>query len=551
MSFRKLCFAIIPLLVLAEFSFSQIVIPPSEAFGDQLIIGYVGKPIQQLNPYEIDNLTEKQITRLIFGDGLIQQPDRFGQSPPLVEVFHYPGASKVHGLEWSYTLRRNINFQNGVPLRNTDVKFTFDMLKRWGGHILNRTLDFSNIRSIETSGDLEVRFILKQRDNSFDKKLSDIPILSRDYYHEIDEQGFSLLNKKRPLGYGPFRFESTNNDEIILVSHPHYVFGSPFLNRVLFKFYDNEQKMIDGFIQGEVDLIEISDRVSAERLYQILKNESRIFPAPRPEKKVYFLLFNVNNYPFQERDVRAAVRGAINPVEFVDRLIDQKGRLAYSIVDYTNPAFFKELPRETYDPELSMEILRKNGWQISRSRGTLEKNGNELSFELIFEKNSYLEESIARALKINLAEIGINMQPRPVSYLEKKALLEQNKFTAVLDHYSYYESDTYSGVKQFYFDVLKKPAPDINYSSPVIDNLFDKADSNPDQRQALMQRFQIFLHRDVPAVFLYFDDDIIYAVKNRFRNVRVSFTSDKSFYHRLNPLENWYVPKPLQKYQVW
>ena len=81
-----------------------------------------------------------------------------------------------------------------------------------------------------------------------------------------------------------------STSEIILSSHPHFVFDSPFLNRIVFKFFDNEQQLIDNFIQGNVDFIEVKDLVTAQRLHQILRERIKIFSTPRPEKKVYFLV---------------------------------------------------------------------------------------------------------------------------------------------------------------------------------------------------------------------------------------------------------------------
>ncbi len=541
------------LLLLAALSpaFSQIISPPSEAFGDQLVIGHVGNPPDYFNPYGIDDIFNQQITRLIFGNGLIQNADRFNQPPPLVDRFIFPGSNKTQGYIWKYVLSRNINYQNGISLRNSDVQFTYNMLNIWGGHILNRKIDFSNIKSIDISGDLEVQFTLKKKDENFDQYLSDIPILSQIYYQNVLENGFDFLKSVRPLGYGPFRFERNFHNEIVLSSHPHYVMGRPFLDRIVFKYFDDEQQMVDNFIQGGVDMIELNDRISAQRLHQILRDDIKIFATLRPEKKIYYLLFNVNRYPFQNLRVRTAIRGAINPNEILSRLIDQNGHLAYSMIDYTDPLFYKELFRDNYQPGLSLKILNENGWEVNQSKGILEKDGKGLSFELLFEQNSFLEESIARAIKIHLAELGINVEPRPVSHFEKQSLVRQNKFTAVLGDFSYFDKDMLSAVKLYYNSVLKKQAPYINYNNPFIEKLFKQADADPGLLKPIVQRYQIFLHQDAPVVFLYFDDTIIYAVRNRFKNVRVSSTSGKSYYHRLSPFENWFVPKPLQKYSSW
>ena len=528
--------------------FSQLNVSPPEAFGDQLIVGVVGEPPLTLNPFQINNPTEGQLVRLIFGTGLIQRSDRFGQTDNLVDRYIFPRNSESQGVDWSYDLRRNIFYQNGLPLRNDDVKFTFEILKKYGGYILSRDINFNNINSIGTSGDLEVKFLLRQKDNFFVEKLSDIPIISNRYYANVVIEGYNNFARMKPLGYGPFRLERLEPNQIVLAAHRNYVFGSPFLDHIIYKFFPDEQSMMDSFIQDKVDLIEIQDRIIANRLNTILENKIRIFQTIRPEKKVFFILFNVNTYPFNDGKVRLALRGAINQSEIVERLVSNIGHIAYSLIDYTHSLFYKELFRENYDPMQSLNLLQKNGWELNKTKGLLEKSGRELEFNLIFEENSHLEESIARSIKIHLGELGVNVIPKPVLGAHKHELFMENQFSAILMSYSYDNQDLYEVIKKFYFDVLKNENKQVNYFNPTLESIFKRVNGNQDLQNQIIQRFQIFLHQDSPAVFLYFDDKIIYAVKNRFQNFRTSFSSGKVYYFRLAPFENWFVPKALQKY---
>ena len=59
---------------------------------------------------------------------------------------------------------------------------------------------------------------------------------------------------------------------------------------------------------------------------------------------------------------------------------------------------------------------------------------------------------------------------------------------------------------------------------------------------------QYYLKREVPAFFLFFDQRIIIAINSRFHNFRTTFRENDRFYMRMAPLENWFVPKILQRY---
>lgn len=540
-------FSVVAILTIVSVSPAQIYAPHSEAFGDRLRVGFVGSPPNHIDPFSVERLESLQISRLVYGPGLVQQEGRFGDSSPLIEKQIVQDSPTGRDRLWKFEIKRNIIYQNGLPLRNRDVMFTFSMLKKWGGHILNRRIDFKNIKSIELSGDLEFQFILFKKDPDFLQKLTDIPMLSLGKYRQVEDRGFDYLRREKPMGYGPFAYLSSAGNQITLVSHSHFVFGRPFLNAVDFIFFRNEQRLIDNFIQGNIDLMEVKDRITAQRLHQILQNGLIIFPVPRPERKVYFLQFNVTKFPFQNSKDRVAVRRAINSNEIVAKLAAEKGRKAVSLVHPDNKMFFNDLEKEKFNPGISIKLLERNGWKINQAKGILEKQGSKFQFELLFEQNSYLEESIARAVKIYLADIGINVQPRPVNLEAKKALVASNNFTAALESYSYFEDDLFNAFTMYYNNVLRNTSVHTNFRNLTMEKLLNRRRGTPKSDKQTIQRFQIILHQEAPVVFLFFDEKILYAVQNRFQDVRLSYSSKNSYFYRLNPFENWFVPRSLQK----
>jgi ABC-type transport system substrate-binding protein len=294
--------------------------------------------------------------------------------------------------------------------------------------------------------------------------------------------------------------------------------------------------------------MELELPANARRVHQLMQEKITVFTVPRPEKKVHFIQFNLNQYPFTEREVREAIRGAIDQDQIRKDVIDPKGHTAHSVIDITNPYSFKELYHNNYQPEKSLTQLQQNGWTMNQSSGSLMKNGQDLTFELIFEEHSQMEETVARLVKIQLAELGINVQPRPVNFMEKERRIRQSRFSATIRTFSYFENDIYNVTKIFYYSVLKNNDFAPNYVNETLERAMNEADRDREYRKLFIQRYQTFLYRDAPAVFLFFDDKIIYAVKNRFKNFRVNFNNNNVYYFRLAPFEDWFVPKSLQKY---
>lgn len=504
------------------------------------------EPSYQLNPYQINSSYQLELVNMIFGYGLLQKPGKYSISSSLLDRIIYD-TERSNNKIWRIVLNRNIVFHDGSLLLNSDVKFTYDLLKKYGGQILNRRIDVQNIKNISINGDLEVVFELYQSDPTFYEKFSDIPIISRKYYENAIEIGYNIFSEKPPMGVGPFSFKSRSNNELNLKYHQLYFSGRPFLETINIKFFENEEQLIDALANRNVDYIEIEDRITAQRLHDLMGSNIIVFSVPRPNNKVYFILTNLRNFPLSDVNVRKAIELSINRMEISNKF-DIK-EIARTLFDSKNPHYFKNAFREDeFNPALASQILRNSGWKPDQKTGILQKNNKSLDLKLSFAKNSFLEENIARTLKISLGDLNINLQPIPVLQAQKEEILKKGEFDLMVMSYTYNPQYLFDAVEQFYFDILKGNLSDPSYQNIYLDQLINLSYRDKSIQEKLYQRFQYYLKREVPAFFLFFDQRIIVAINSRFHNFRTTFRENDRFYMRMAPLENWFVPKVLQKY---
>lgn len=545
---NKVSIGLTLILLLSNFLFGQHKIDVTETFGDRLVIGMVANPFKVINPYQISSLNQKEIVNLIFGYGLLQKPGKYDVAPTLLERLVYNTENSDNKI-WRLVLNRNIVFQDGSLLLNSDVKFTYDLIKKFGGHILNRRLDFRNIKNISIEGDLEVRFELYQPDPNFYEELNDIPIISRRYYASAMEEGYAVFSEKPPMGIGPFSLAFKNTTAINLKYHNQYFTGRPFLDDITIEFFDNEEQMIDALTNGNIDYIEIKDRVTAQRLHDLMGSNIIVIGIPRPNKKVYFILPNLKHFPLSDEVVRKAVKLSINRKEISQKF--EIKEIARTLIDADNPHYFKTAFRgDDYNPILAAQLLRNSGWKPNQKTGILEKNGRPLSLSLHFAKNSFFEESIARSLKISLGELNINLQPIPVEPARKDELIQNGQYDLLIYSYTYDPQYLFEAVEQFYFDILKGNLSDPNYQNSYLDQLINLSYRDSSIKDKLFQRFQFYLKQEAPVFFLLFDQQIIVAVNSRFHSFRKTYRENDHYYYRLEPFENWFVPKILQRYST-
>jgi ABC-type transport system substrate-binding protein len=529
-----------------QIAFSQISYDVTESYGDQLHIGILVDKEFKLNPLKLYSPAQKEVTQLIFGYGLTKTSDKILNPPDLVERY-LTDKSKKDTRVWRILLNRNISFHNGTNLRNRDVKFTFELIKKQGGFILNRKFDLDNIKSISIKGDLEVIFGLNRPDEYFGAKIADIPILAEDYYHAAMQEGYKVFSYQRPMGMGPFIYEYESGNILSLKFHPHYYSGRPFLDKVKIYFFTDEQKLIDALVNREIDYIEFPDRTTMFRIMELMGDKIVAYNVPRTENKLYSMLFNVNRFPLSEPEVRRAILLAIDRDEIVERYMKDVGEVANTLIPASNPYYERSLYKDEYNPQEALQILMEAGWKLNRQSGILEKAGRPLSFKLYFTQNSFLEESLARLIKVDLAELNINVQPVPVLPAERENFIERSNYHAMLYSYSYYPNYLFETFVEFYFQILGARQTVPNYRNRYLTRLYDLIEGKEDMHKNFYQRFQMFAIREIPAIFLFFDQRILIGVDKRFREFRSVYQENRRFFYRVNPVENWFVPKELQK----
>ncbi len=533
-------------LTLTVGGWGQVQAPVEPAFGGKLTIGvYTGQSFN-MNPFRINSPFEQQILHLIYGRGLISSYKEATGVALRIERVRERDETRQDRF-WRIRIRQGITFQNGTKLTNGDVGFTLLLLKKFGGAILNRPLDFSDIGDITLRGDSEVIIELTAPDNAFDKRLIDLPVLSESYYAEALSDGHEVFFEKRAMGMGPYELERKSEFTWEFRYNSSYFAGRPYLDDVVVRFFQNEQSMINALANEEVDFVQLDDRETAESLHNLMDDKLAFFKMPRRFQKVYVLLFNLRKKPLSSVAVRRALSMAVDRTGLVRKHATEIGQVANTLVGPSDDQYQKELYESTYNPLASLDILEQNGWRSASDVRILSKLGQQLSFQVFFNRFSKFEEKIVRSIKTNLAEIGVDARPTPLPINQQQRVLERGDYSAMLYAYEYDINYPFQAYANFYSDILGADRNPPNYQHTYLSPLFEWARDDRARREKIPERFQVFTQPDVPALFLFFDEQILVGVSRRFYGNRETFKQDKLDYYRLTPIEFWYVPKGLQR----
>ena len=164
----------------------------------------------------------QRIGELIF-DSLVRRDEHFEMRPWLAESWEIPDP-----LTYVFHLHKNVHFHNGQSLTSRDVKWTVDSLLT-GKIRSSRAATYNKIDHIDAPDDYTVVFRLKEPMASLLWNLSDGAI-------GIVPYGSGEDFNKNPIGSGPFRFVSAQQDkEVVVERNPNYWETPAKLQRVEFR----------------------------------------------------------------------------------------------------------------------------------------------------------------------------------------------------------------------------------------------------------------------------------------------------------------------------
>lgn len=291
------------------------------------------------------------------------------------------------GLTYVFTIADGATFHDGSPLTAADVVWTFDRLRDPESGFATADL-YSNIASIEATGDLEVTFTLTNPNPFFLYDLSDNHALILKAESE-DPANFN--------GTGPFIVESYSpEDRIVLTANLNYfVEGQPSLDHVEIIFFADEGAMVDALRGGQVDLVM---RMSTP-LFESLQGVDGIETTVIPTNGFDLVRLRADREPGNDPRVIQAMKLATDR-EAILELVQQ----GYGAVGNDSP--IGPLYESYHDPDVAPPAR-----DVEAARALLADAGYTDGLDLtIHVPNTGGRPDLAAVLKEQWAEVGINLE---------------------------------------------------------------------------------------------------------------------------------------------
>lgn len=413
---------------------------------------------------------------------------------------------------WTYHLRTDVRWHDGVPVTAHDVKFTMDLLS-------HPDVLWETPGSYSTAVPDDSTYVITYNEGfppTYPER--NIAYFPKHLLKDLDPSEFESWEFwTHPVGNGAYRYvRHVPKTMMEFEANPDYALGRPKIDRLIVKF---GPPSVTELLSGNVDAVSHFRRSASDVL--AIKDDPRF--------RVYYeiwddilglqvIFWNQRNSLFTDPRVRRALTLAINRRE-LHRVLNMSEDLPIVDVVYTERQYRQgKLPEALpYDRALARTLLDQAGWRDLDGDGVRERDGQEFRFPLIVASEW---QAAAVYVQDQLRQVGIRMDITTLETGIVRGRIRAGQFDAAL---GLFWSEV--GTLLHFFG---EDSP-LGYRNARVTQLLDAAQKtqNPDEIDEIFRGLMSIFREDLPFTYLVLNVET-YVAHRRVKGLSTPF--------RANPL---------------
>ncbi len=474
---------------------------------NSILVFSLGGDVSIINPILSSDTASSAVEGMIFS-GLTKVNEKLEIIPDIAKRW----TVSRDGRQYTFYLRDNVFWHDGIKLTSDDIKFTFDSILDPKVNSVRRgdfIIDGEPIRFL-TDGPKIFKAVLPKPFAPFLGRIG-MGILPKHvlYGKDINSSSFN----QHPIGTGPFKFQEwVQSDHVTLVKNAKYYDGEPLLSKIVYKIIPDENSSLIALQAGEVDESGVPPKD-----YKRAKNNKKIDVYEYEILQYVFLGLNLANPLFQDINVRHALAYATNKDQLVNLIFRGLATPAYGPSSPVAWSYEKDVEKYNYDLAKAAALFEGAGWKLNKD-GIREKDGKIFEFTILVNQGNKEREKAAVVIQWQYKKLGIKVNVRT---MEWSAILRKitdpklpREFDSLIigwslgidpDSYSIWHSSQFPNGLNF-----------INYRSPSVDRLLEEGRIETDKakRKLIYSRIQKEIAKDQPYIFLWYPKAVSAVSKN-------------------------------------
>jgi peptide/nickel transport system substrate-binding protein len=521
-------------------AFAPVSVPQPTPTAAPLVIhreAVVGRP-SSVNPVTARTQADRDLVALLFR-GLVRSGADGRPAADLAAGW----TVEAKGARWTFRLRADARWQDGVPVSSDDVVYTVRVLQDpaytgplaagWQG-VTATAIDAATVRfdlAVPLGGFLQAAA----------QPLLPAHLLASVPVGDLADAPFSA----RPVGNGPFALTDLTSDAAVLEpvlapldpgSGPLATFGpgavrpgSPRLVGLELRFYAGPDEAMAAYRAGEVDAVSGLPPAAAAAL--ATAPATRRIAYPGTTLTGVYLNLRPGAGPFSDARVRTALLAAVDRGRLVTDLLAGSGQRADTPIPPSSWAFDpKAAPAVAYDRKAAAAGLRAAGWTKTGAGWLPPRAKKPVTIELLAADASVNPVAAGAAARVAAAwtSLGIPTTVTPLAAGDLVERLRGAEFVAAV-------ADVNVGLDPDPYPLLASAQVQAGgsnvsgFQDPALDAALAaaRAPGTDAARAAAYTRLQALLGRLVPILPLFFRDSV-FVVSDRLVGPRAVPVADPS-----------------------
>ncbi len=302
-----------------------------------------GSTTDSLDPALATNQVALMNIRM-WGESLTELDDDGGIRGKVAESFEASADAKT----WRFKIREGIEFSNGKSVTAEDVVQT--IVRHSGEDTKSGALGLlRDIADVRADGDTAVV--------ELNNANADLPYLLADYHLPIQPNG-GMDDPAAAIGTGPYMMKEVDMGvRFVAEKNPNYWGDMGHAAELELIVINDNTARVAALQSGQVDMI---DRVPP-RTASLVSRAPGIAVHQTSGPGHYVFIMHCDTAPFDNNDLRLALKHGINRQEMVDKILFGYGSVGNDTPINASYPLYTELEQRTYDPERAKFHFDKSG----------------------------------------------------------------------------------------------------------------------------------------------------------------------------------------------
>lgn len=375
----------------------------------------LGKPADNLDPQQYIGVWGVQ--SVIF-EPLVNYGPNGKIEPGLAQSWTVSNGGKTY----TFHLHPNVKFTDGTPCDARAVKWNFDRWIKVPDNVwLGVSKEFASDRAVDATTfqlNLKHPYVQALQELTYIRPvrmLSPASVTAKGAY-------------KDPIGTGPFKLVSSNDQETVLVRNDAYWGPKPKIDKLDLKVITDSQSRLSALRAGDVDVIG-GDYTApmTPRDALTLQGASNVQVVDEPGSGTLILGFNEDKGPLRDIAVRRAVSLAVDRQAISKALYLGQAQPADSLFPPTVPFSGPHAAPPAPDPAQAKQLLDAAGWKLTGT--TRSKNGTPLQLTLIASDEAMPGvRALSEVIQQELKGIGVDVQIKLLDHASKHDEIPKRRY---------------------------------------------------------------------------------------------------------------------------